>query len=328
MSRYEGPVEFDSPAEQRRVGVVVPFDFSLDWEYWRYLPEGVELHFTRTPHLQRDDGMYLARACGKPSVVARAARSLLSVRPHSTLFACTSGSFVHGVEGEAELRAAMVEAGCERPVTSSGAAMAALRRAGAQRVAVTAPYSGALTRQLVRFVEDSGFEVTSAHYLGLHRDIAHVSLSTVADLVRQTADSGADAVFVSCTSLRTFGVVAQLEGELGIPVFTSNQVSLWAALDRAGALEGRRASDGGTWQLGDGDPVALSTRILLGDATAPVLESPATVLETAAAVLDQVPAAEAPIALDATVEAEGGEGPCEAEAPLAPSPTDLRREVA
>ncbi len=118
----------------------------------------------------------------------------------------------------------------------------------------------------MQFVEDSGFEVTSAHYLGLQRGIAQVSMSTVVDLVRLTADSGADAVFVSCTSLRTFGVVAQLEAELGIPVFTSNQVSLWAALDAAGALDGRRASDGGPWLLGDGDPVARSTRILLGAA--------------------------------------------------------------
>lgn len=261
--RYRQPIQFDTPADQRRVGVVVPFDFSLDWEYWRYLPEGVELHFTRTPHLQRDQGMYLARSCGKPSVVARSARSLLSVAPHATLYACTSGSFVHGVEGEAALRQAMQDAGCANPVTSSGAAMRALSLAGARRVAVTAPYSGALTRGLVRFVEDSGFDVVSAHYLGLHRGIAQVSLATVVDLVRQTADSGADAVFVSCTSLRTFGVVAQLEAELGIPVFTSNQVSLWAALDAAGALAGRRASDGGQWLLGDGDPPALSTQILL-----------------------------------------------------------------
>lgn len=261
--RYRLPIQFDEPPVQRRVGVVVPFDFALDWEYWRYLPQGVELHFTRTPHLRRDDGMYLARACGKPSVVARAARSLLSLRPHSTLYACTSGSFVNGVEGEARLRAAMEEAGCVNPVTSSGAAAEALRLSGATKVAVVAPYSGALTRRLVDFVEDSGFEVVAAHYLGLHRGIAAVSQATILDLVRHTAGSGADAVFVSCTSLRTFGIVAKLEAELGIPVFTSNQVSLWAALHTAGALTGRRGPKRSPWLLGDGDPPALSTQILL-----------------------------------------------------------------
>lgn len=261
--RYRQPIEFDAPPSERRVAVVVPFDFSLDWEYWRYLPEGVALHFNRTPHLRRDEGMYLARSTGKPSVVARAARAMLSLNPHSTLWACTSGSFIAGVEGEAKIREAMAEAGCANPVTSSGAAAIALHHAGARRVAVVTPYSGALTRRLVDFVEQSGFEVASAQYLGLHRGIAAVSQSTIVDLVRSTADSGADAVFVSCTSLRTFGILAKLEGELGVPVFTSNQVSLWAALDAAGALEERRAHSGSPWLLGDGAPPARSTQILL-----------------------------------------------------------------
>lgn len=263
LSRYDGPLEFDPPPDERRIGVVVPFDFSLDWEYWRYLPEGVVLHFTRTPHLARDEGMYLAKASGKPSVVARAGRSLLSLRPHSMLYACTSGSFIRGVEGERELRDAMAAAGCANPVTASGAAMEALRLSGALRVAIATPYSAPLTRKLVDFVDEAGFDVVATHYLGLHRGIAAVSQATVLDLVRRCAGSGADAVFVSCTSLRTFGTVAQLEAELGVPVFTSNQVSLWAALTAADALVGRQAGDGSPWLMGDGSPPALSTRILL-----------------------------------------------------------------
>lgn len=268
VRRYRSPIVYDTPPSERRVGVVVPFDFSLDWEYWRYLPEGVALHFTRTPHLRRNDGMYLAKACGRPSVVARAAQSLLPIQPHSVLYACTSGSYVRGVEGEAEIRAAMAATGCVNPVTSSGAAVEALRCSGARKVAVTTPYAGALTAKLVEFVNESGLEVVSAHYLGLHRDIASVSQATIVDLVRQTAGSGAEAVFVSCTSLRTFGIVAQLEAELGVPVFTSNQVSLWAALAAAGALGDRRAARGGSWLLGDGDPPARSTKILLDAAEA------------------------------------------------------------
>lgn len=261
-TRFKAAIEFDPIPEELRVGVVVPFDFALDWEYWRYLPEGVALHFTRTPHLQRDSSMYLARSCGKPSVVARAARSLLSIDPHATLYACTSGSFVGGVAWEEELRQKMKEAGCANPVTSSWAAMQAMELAGARRVAVCAPYSGSLTRRLVDFVEESGYQVVSAHYLGLHRGIARVSQATIKDLVLQTKGSGADAVFVSCTSLRTFGILADLEEELGVPVFTSNQVSLWAALRAAGALDLDRAG-GSQWLLGDGAPAALSTQILL-----------------------------------------------------------------
>ena len=266
--RYRHPIHYDAPTTERRVGVVVPFDFALDWEYWRYLPEDTVLHFTRTPHLRRDEGTYLAKSSGKPSVVARAARSLLSLEPHAVLYACTSGSFIRGVEGEAALRAAMTEAGVPNPVTSSGAAAEALRLSGVRKVALVTPYSGSLTRRLVEFVTDSGFEVVAADYLGLNRGIALVSQATIVDLVRNTADSGAEAVFVSCTSLRTFGIVAQLEAELGVPVFTSNQVSLWAALRAAGAFSAERSNQGSRWLLGDGDPPARSTQILLAAADA------------------------------------------------------------
>ena len=128
--RFREPIQFDECVQtELAVGVVVPFDFSLDWEYWRYLPPGVALHFTRTPHLRRDDCSYLARSVGRPSVVGRTARTLLAVNPAATLYACTSGSFIGGVEGEAALRTAMAEAGCANPVTSSGAAVEALRLA-------------------------------------------------------------------------------------------------------------------------------------------------------------------------------------------------------
>lgn len=261
--RYRRPIQFDDRIHtETPVGVVVPFDFSLDWEYWCYLPPGVALHFTRTPHLRRDECSYLARSCGRPSVVARAARTLLAVEPASVLYACTSGSFIGGVDGEREIRQAMADVGCVNPVTSSGAAVEALRLAGARRVSVAAPYSGQLTGRLVHFLEDSGFEVASAHYLGLQRNIAGVSKATIADLVRQAKGADADAVFVSCTSLRTYGIVASLEQELGIPVFTSNQVSLWAVLVAAGALPRPSGADEG-WTLGGGNP-AWSSLILTG----------------------------------------------------------------
>ncbi|HUF34246.1 MAG TPA: hypothetical protein VMN58_13660 [Acidimicrobiales bacterium] len=266
-SRYRARIEYEQTLAEVPIGVVVPFDFALDWEYWRYLPAGVGLHFTRTPHLRRDSGMSLARAVGRPNVAGRAARSLLAVKPAAVLYACTSGSFVGGVAGEAALRAAMRAAGCHEAVTSSGAAVAAMQAVGAHRVAVATPYSSTLTRHLVTYLDESGFEVVSADYLGLHRGIANVSQQTIIDLVRKAGSSGADAVFVSCTSMRTYGTVARLEGELGIPVFTSNQVSLWAVLVAAGVLPRPADAPDPAWVLGGGDPMARSTRLLM-EATA------------------------------------------------------------
>ena len=40
----------------------------------------------------------------------------------------------------------------------------------------------------------------------------------------------AEAVFISCTNLPTYDVIATLEAELGKPVLTANQVTIWSAL--------------------------------------------------------------------------------------------------
>jgi hypothetical protein len=43
---------FDFSQERRKgIGMVVPFDFALDDECWRWLPEGVSLYIARTARL-------------------------------------------------------------------------------------------------------------------------------------------------------------------------------------------------------------------------------------------------------------------------------------
>jgi maleate isomerase len=263
--RYRDVVEFDAADESVAIGVVVPFDFNLDWEYWRYLPPNVGLHFTRTAHLRSGVGVRLARNLGRPSTIAKATRALGSVNPAAVLYACSSGSFVDGVAGEQAIRTAMLEAGAPAAVTTAGATVDALTLTGMQRVAVVTPYTAVLTLRLVRFLEEAGFDVVSADHLGLKSDISRVSKETVARLVRQADEVDADAVVVSCTALRTWGIVRDLEGELGRPVFTSNQVSLWAVLVAAGVLGGELGQPGSDWTMGGENP-ARSTRMLINAA--------------------------------------------------------------
>lgn len=259
--RYTQPIEFDEVAREVSIGVVVPFDFELDWEYWRYLPEGVSLFFTRTPHLKRAVGIPLARQVGRPTVVGRAGKTLNTLEPAATLYACSSGSFVWGLAGEEQIRRSMLDSGARHAVTTSGAMLDAMRAGGAERVAVATPYTKPLTEKLVGFLEEAGYDVISTHYLGLANHISSVSRSTIADLIRATHHPRVDAVYVSCTALRTYGVVAAVEEEIGVPVFTANQVSLWAALKAASAEHLDPEHPG--WVIGGGQPMARSTEILI-----------------------------------------------------------------
>jgi maleate isomerase len=56
-----------------------------------------------------------------------------------------------------------------------------------------------------------------------------------ARLIREADSPDAEAVFVSCTNLPTYDLIAPLERELGKPVLTANQVTMWSALRLAGA---------------------------------------------------------------------------------------------
>lgn len=44
----------------------------------------------------------------------------------------------------------------------------------------------------------------------------------------------AEAIFFSCTNLRTFDIIEELEAQLGKPVLSANQVTIWSMLRLAG----------------------------------------------------------------------------------------------
>lgn len=72
--------------------------------------------------------------------------------------------------------------------------------------------------------------------MGVRRntDIGRISPYDVYRFARSVYREGADGLFISCTNLRTAEVIEPLEKDLGVPVVTSNQASLWASLRRLG----------------------------------------------------------------------------------------------
>jgi maleate isomerase len=221
-------------ADQVGIGVVIPYDFALDREMWRWVPAQVSLHLTRTPYQDIPVSVAQAMAMGDRETVARCTKDLLVVEPAAVAYGCTSGSFIGGLAGEAALIAAMVEAGAPTAVTTSGAVIAAARALGLKKVAVVTPYDEAVGAKLRAYLNEAGLEVTAHNDMGLTGRIWTVPYEITAAVARRTAQGGGDAVFLSCTNLRTYDLIASLEQELGIPVLTANQVTMWAVLAAAG----------------------------------------------------------------------------------------------
>ncbi|WP_329350745.1 aspartate/glutamate racemase family protein [Streptomyces sp. NBC_01261] len=222
------------PRPQRGVGVVAPFDFALDRELWRWVPDDISLHLTRTPFVPVEVSLDLARLVSEHETLHDAVRTLNAVAPEVVAYACTSGSFVGGVAGERAMCEAMTRAGEVPSLTTSGALLAALTELGARRIALVTPYTVSVTQSLEEYLAEADVEVTGRAFMGLTRHIWKVPYRDVVDMARQAVEGVVDALFISCTNLPTYDVIPQLEAELRIPVISANQVTMWAALRRLG----------------------------------------------------------------------------------------------
>lgn len=236
-----GYTETTAPVQQPGIGVVAPFDFALDRELWRWVPDDVSLYLTRLPFFTTPVTVEMARAIGDRRAVRRATLDVLTPEPGAVVYACTSGSFVGGAAGEYLLRRTMLDAGAPAAATTSGALIDALAMLGVTRLAIATPYIESVTDRLVGYLAEHGVRTVASDGLGLLGHIWRVSYEQVVEIVTAVDRPEAEALFISCTNLPTYDVIEPLEQALGKPVITANQVTMWAAC----AAIGRDAVGGG-----------------------------------------------------------------------------------
>lgn len=227
----------DATTTQRGVGVVAPFDFALDRELWRWVPDNVSLYLTRMPFFPAPVTISMANSLSERSTVRRATYDVLTPEPDVVAYACASGSFVNGMLGERLLVRTMVDAGAPAARTTSGAMIEALNLLGVRSLAIATPYIDEVTERLVGYLAEHGVRTVASNGLGLLGHIWRVSYQDVVDIVRRVDTPEAQALYISCTNLPTYDVIHPLEQALGKPVITANQVTMWSAL-RAMGLDG------------------------------------------------------------------------------------------
>ncbi|MCX4827230.1 decarboxylase [Streptomyces sp. NBC_00006] len=169
---------------------------------------------------------------GAPDRLAAGVEELRLSGAEAVVWACTSGSFVFGWDGAHEQVRGLARA-AGLPASSTSFAFAhALREVRARRVAVAATYPEDVADHFATFLKAAGAEVLAVRGSGI---ITAAEVGTWGwDEVRAMALAGdhpdADAVLLPDTALHTAAYVRDLESELGKPVLTANQVSVWEAL--------------------------------------------------------------------------------------------------
>ncbi|MDN6679192.1 MAG: Asp/Glu/hydantoin racemase, partial [Yaniella sp.] len=210
----------DGPLLDRTLGIVNPYDMALDRELWRWMPDGVSISATRTPHHPLTVDELLADAIGNDDDLRSTASRLAAVEPDALVFVCASASFINGLDGARRISATLTEAAGAPAVTTSEALLEALDVLGIGQLAIATPYVQKLTSRLELFLADQGHPVVSTGSLNRDRLIWRVPYRVTADLIRGTDHPDAEAIFVSCTNLPTFDIIAPLEEELGKPILT------------------------------------------------------------------------------------------------------------
>ena len=225
-----------------RIGIIYPGDGALDREYWDFTPEGVSLHFTRQPLHEGPVGLDTMRGLIDDGSIEPCAESLKPIHPAAVAFACTSASFIRGLDGERVIRERIEAAAGAPATTTSGGILAGCRALGLGKVAVAAPYVEEVSVKLGEFLEEGGIGVTRVRHMGLDGGIAEVSTDEVIRVGLETDTPDAEGLVISCTNLVTLEVIPELEQRLGKPVVSANQATVWHACLLAGV----------TWPAGFG----------------------------------------------------------------------------
>ncbi|MFD5598698.1 maleate cis-trans isomerase [Leucobacter sp. NPDC058333] len=173
---------------------------------------------------------------GKSERLLDGAAALRVSAPDAVLWACTSGSFVFGLDG-ATRQAEEVGEALGIPASSTSLAFVdAVRALGAQRVAIAATYPEDVSKHFRALLEDAGISVVSL----VSHDIVTAALAGELDddgvigLASSNNPEEAEVVLLPDTAMHTARLIERLETALGKPVLTANQVTLWQGLRLAG----------------------------------------------------------------------------------------------
>ena len=200
--------------------------------------------------LHRVDAESLRRMVGESD---RCARELADARVDVIAYACLIAIMAEGKgaheSSESRMAETLAALGCDAPVTSSaGALVRSIKRLGAGRVALVAPYVKPLTEVVIDYLEAYDIEVVSSVSLEVddNVEVGRLDPGRLAGHARTLELSRADAVVLSaCVQMPSLSAVEAVERELGLPVLTAATATaseVLALLGESPAVKGAGAA--------------------------------------------------------------------------------------
>jgi len=221
-----------------RLGIVVP-SVNTVMEPWaqRTVPDGVSIFASRMfipPVMTPDAFIEMDRNEGQAAI-----RQLSSVLPDVVAYGCTASSIVQGLDYDAHLRAEIEQAYKTPATTAAHAIITAARSLEVDTVSIVSPYTKEVDEAEHRYFASAGLKVVGGACLGITDGfaLAEPEPDCLFELGVKGCDMRAEALIMTCLNTRSHTVIDRLEQELGVPVITSTQATLWHALRLAGVTD-------------------------------------------------------------------------------------------
>lgn len=218
-----------------RLGLIVlQVDETIEDDMRRLIPwDRARLHITRIPSgadLNTDTIAQMER-----DLPAAAGLLPQAVDFDAVGYGCTSGATLIGPARVGELVQSRIRT---RAVTNPmSAALAAFDAADIRSIGIVSPYVESVSTPLTQAFENAGISVAATLSFGeeVEARVARINPDSIRDATRALGcQSGVDAVFLSCTNLRTLDILDGLAADLDRPVLSSNQVLGWHMMRLAG----------------------------------------------------------------------------------------------
>ncbi len=227
MSYLSYELDADDPQSTPLGLIVLQTDETIEPEFSAYFSDrSYPIYVSRIPSGSKVTTDTLSEM---EQALPAAADLLPKVRPYRVVgYGCTSASSVIGSKQVERL----VQKSCDTAVVTNplraGSACAA--ELGVSKFALLSPYIEEVNEPLRRAFAENGvsMEVFGSFGEAQESRVVRISRQSIVDAaLKLGSDSQVEAVFISCTNIRTFDAIPEIQKRLKKPVLSSNQSLAW-----------------------------------------------------------------------------------------------------
>ncbi len=217
--------------------IVLQADETIETEFRDFIGiDGVALYHSR---IQSDLAVTAETLARMEAEIPASVGLLPGALPFDAIgYACTSGATIIGEANvAAAIKSVKPNAAATDPLT---AAKAAFRSLGIERIGFVTPYVADVSEAMRQNLERSGLQINAFGSFEQSEEhiVAQITPASVRNAIFDVGGSpDCDAIFVSCTNLRTISIIDEAESKLGKPVVSSNQALAWHLLRLAGIAD-------------------------------------------------------------------------------------------